>query len=101
MTGLERGKPELIAAGLHDILVEPRRAALVPGFPQVQRAALAGGALGASFSGAGPSVFAWFTDELSARRGARAMTEAFAKHSGLASDRNLAPVAGPRAEVLE
>lgn len=101
LTGLERGEPELIAAGLHDILVEPRRAALVPGFPQVQRAALAGGALGASFSGAGPSVFAWFTDELSARRGARAMTEAFAKHSGLASDRHLAPVAGPRAEVLE
>ncbi len=42
-----------------DILVEPQRAHLVPQFSAVKRAAMAAGALGCSFDGSGPSVFAW------------------------------------------
>ena len=53
-------------AGLHDHLVEPRRASLIPGFAGVKQAALDAGAMGASISGAGPSVFAWFEDRASA-----------------------------------
>ncbi len=43
---------------LRDLLAEPWRADLVPGFREAQRAALEAGALGASLSGAGPAVFA-------------------------------------------
>jgi homoserine kinase len=50
---------ELISRSLTDIIVEPHRRRLVPGFREVQRAALAAGALGCSLSGSGPSVFAW------------------------------------------
>lgn len=50
---------ELIRAGLEDILVEPQRERLLPILPAVRRAALEAGALGCSFSGSGPSVFAW------------------------------------------
>jgi len=48
----------LLRETLRDLLAEPHRAALVPGFRAVQSAALAAGALGCSLSGAGPSVFA-------------------------------------------
>ncbi len=48
----------LLRVTLRDALAEPHRAALVPGFREVQRAALAAGALGCTLSGAGPAVFA-------------------------------------------
>jgi len=50
-----RGEIELLREGLHDVLVEPRRAALVPGFASVRAALRDAGALGGSLSGAGPS----------------------------------------------
>tara|TARA_R110000868_G_scaffold161496_8_gene392000 strand:+ start:2814 stop:3758 length:945 start_codon:yes stop_codon:yes gene_type:complete len=50
---------DLIAAGLKDVFIEPQRLPLLPELASVQAAALAAGALGCSFSGSGPSVFAW------------------------------------------
>ncbi len=55
---LHAGDRGLLRASLRDLLAEPHRAALVPGFRAVQAAALAAGAWGCSFSGAGPAVFA-------------------------------------------
>ncbi len=99
LTGLQRGDAELIRAGLRDVLVEPRRAALIPGFTAVQTAALDHDALGASISGAGPSVFAWFVSADAARAAAPSMQQAFAD-AGFASRAYVSPVAGPRAELL-
>jgi homoserine kinase len=48
----------LLRATLRDLLAEPWRADLVPGFREAQRGALAAGALGCSLSGSGPAVFA-------------------------------------------
>jgi homoserine kinase len=50
---------DLIRAGLRDIFIEPQRLPLLPELAEVQRVALQAGALGCSFSGSGPSVFAW------------------------------------------
>ncbi|MDQ1348197.1 MAG: bifunctional aspartokinase / homoserine dehydrogenase 1 [Acidobacteriota bacterium] len=55
---LHTGDRHLLRVTLRDSLAEPHRAALVPGFRDVQRAALAAGALGCTLSGAGPAVFA-------------------------------------------
>jgi homoserine kinase len=55
---LEREDRELLRRSLRDLMVEPARAPLVRGFAGVQEAALKAGAWGASFSGAGPAVFA-------------------------------------------
>jgi homoserine kinase len=99
LTGLARGDRELVAAGLRDVLVEPRRAALIPGFAGVQAAALAHGALGASISGAGPSVFGWFDHAAQATDAAAAMQAAFAD-AGLGSDAYVSPINGPRAELV-
>ena len=49
----------LIAASLEDVLIEPQRKRLIPGFQDVKDAAMAHGALGCSISGAGPAMFAW------------------------------------------
>jgi homoserine kinase len=49
---------ELLRACLRDLLAEPHRAALVPGFREVQAAGLAAGAWGCGLSGGGPAVFA-------------------------------------------
>jgi homoserine kinase len=89
----------LIRDGLQDVLVEPRRAALVPGFAAVKSAALDHRAIGASLSGAGPSVFAWFESEGEARAAAPAMQAAFAG-AGFDSRAYVSPVNGPRAEVI-
>lgn len=99
LTGLQRGDAALIRAGLNDVLVEPRRAPLIPGFADVKAAALAHDALGASISGAGPSVFAWFASKAQAEAAAPAMRAAFVA-AGYDARAYVSPVAAPRAEVL-
>jgi homoserine kinase len=50
---------DLLRESFEDVVIEPQRAALIPGFSNVRRAAMSAGALGCSISGAGPTVFAW------------------------------------------
>ncbi len=42
---------------LNDLIIEPQRAKLIPGFMDIKRLGLDAGALGCSISGAGPSIF--------------------------------------------
>ena len=49
---------DMIHASLDDVVIEPQRQALIPGFPEVRKASMAAGALGCSISGAGPTMFA-------------------------------------------
>jgi homoserine kinase len=93
-----RGDIDLLRGSLDDVLIEPRRSALIPHFALVKRAALDAGALGASISGAGPSVFAWCEDEAVASAAASGMRRAFAD-GGIACDAWISPVAGPASEV--
>jgi homoserine kinase len=50
---------EMIRASFEDVVIEPQRQSLIPGFPEVRRASMEAGALGCSISGAGPTMFAW------------------------------------------
>jgi homoserine kinase len=58
IAGLLTGDYDLIARSLSDVVIEPVRSILIPGFHKVKEAALAAGALGCSISGSGPSIFA-------------------------------------------
>lgn len=100
LSGCWRGDPDLVRAGLRDVLVEPRRAPLIVGFHAVQKAALDGGAMGASIAGAGPSVFAWFETRAAANAAATSMQHAF-RDAGFDSEAYMSPINGPRAELLE
>lgn len=99
IVGLFTSNLDALRAGLRDVLVEPRRAHLIPGFAEVKKAALDSGALGASISGGGPSVFAWFENRAGASAATAAMQAAFAP-AGLKSDVFISPVEGPAARVL-
>lgn len=69
---------DLLRASMKDLVIEPQRAALIPGFYEAKNAALAQGALGFSISGSGPSVFAWAPSKVSARCILEAVSEVFA-----------------------
>jgi len=98
LAGCYRNDVDCIRAGLRDVLVEPLRAPLVTGFASVKAAALEEGALGASISGGGPSIFAWCTRDR-ADRIARSMEQAF-RAAGVDCDAWISPVAAPAARVV-
>ncbi|MEA2311027.1 MAG: homoserine kinase, partial [Solirubrobacteraceae bacterium] len=57
--GLVRGDWDLVAEGLQDRLHQPRRSSLYPQSMALVRRARELGALGATISGAGPTVLFW------------------------------------------
>jgi homoserine kinase len=71
---------DMIRASLEDVVIEPQRQALIPGFQEVRRAAMAAGALGCSISGAGPTMFAW-VPSANASEVLDAMSREFARRS--------------------
>ena len=92
---------DLVASGLKDIFIDPQRLPLLPELAAVQAAALAEGALGCSFSGSGPSVFAWApSKDLPAVE--KAMAAAF-KAAACPANAYDAPLesAGLRAELIQ
>jgi len=59
MLGLATANQGLIARGLHDHLHQPYRARLYPRSAELRKQAAALGALGATISGAGPTILFW------------------------------------------
>ncbi|MEX0680909.1 MAG: homoserine kinase [Balneolales bacterium] len=97
IAGLSQADFPLISRSLNDIIFEPVRSLLIPGFAQVKGSAMEAGALGCSISGSGPSVFALSTSIEEARRVGLAMKLAFSELQ-LESDIYVSPVnrQGPR-----
>lgn len=90
---------DMIRDSFNDVIIEPQRASLIPGFADVKRGAMAAGALGCSISGAGPTVFAWAEVQYAeAVRGA--MVAAFTTH-GLASDQWISAIENYGARVVK
>ena len=92
VAALYRGDLELLGRTIEDRLVEPLRISLIPGYPEVKRAAVAAGALGCSISGSGPSIFALAGDDGTAGQVAAAMQQAFRDAAGLDSEAYAGPV---------
>lgn len=67
----------LIGRALKDVIAEPYRSSLIPGFYHAKQAALNAGALGCSISGAGPAVFALCKGDDIAFKVGVAMQQAF------------------------
>ena len=68
---------EMIARGIDDVIVEPARRHLVPGYDSVKQNALAAGALAVTISGAGPSMIAFLKTRRNANKVAGAMAKGF------------------------
>ena len=64
LIGMYNSDFDLIQRSLEDLIIEPQRASLIPGFFEMKQIALDQGALGFSISGAGPSMFALCNNSL-------------------------------------
>jgi len=67
----------LIGRSIQDVIVEPARKHLIPGFTKVKSNALKAGALGVTISGAGPSVIAFSKKSHNLKKIAKAMKDGF------------------------
>jgi homoserine kinase len=68
---------EMIARGIHDIIVEPARRNLIPGYVGVKKNALEAGSLAVAISGAGPSMISFLKTAKDAENVANAMAKGF------------------------
>ena len=101
IAGCFRNDIELIRESFHDCVIEPQRASLIPGFEAVKAASVEHGAIGASVSGSGPSVFAWVTSPEAATRVRYAMLEAFKRHGSVGADSWISPINQEGAKVIQ
>lgn len=84
IAGILRGDAAMLGHALDsDIIVEPVRGKLIPGFSAVKAAAKAGGAYGCTISGAGPTCVAVVANAQVGQRVAEMMADAFQKEGGL------------------
>jgi len=75
--GFMKHDTSMIGSSVRDIIVEPARQHLIPGFIQVKENALQAGALGFTISGAGPSVIAFASKTSNVKKICVAMEEGF------------------------
>jgi homoserine kinase len=96
---VESGDRALLRRCLRDVLAEPHRAPLVPGFHAAQAAALRLGALGCTLSGSGPAIFAVAESPEHGGAVAAALQEAL-REAGLASEARLCGLDHRGARIL-
>ena len=78
VAGFMKKDPKLIGDSIKDVIVEPARQHMIPGFTKVKENALKAGALGVTISGAGPSVIAFSESSADLKKISLAMSKGFA-----------------------
>src|SRR5687768_2493574 len=79
VTGFLKNDHDLIGRSLEDVIIEPVRSILIPGFDEVKRKCKEAGALGGGISGSGPSVFMLSRAEITAKDVESVMKNAYTK----------------------
>jgi homoserine kinase len=77
VVGLMKPDYGLISRSLTDVVAEPIRSVLIPGFNSIKAEAVKNGALGCGISGSGPTIFALSTDRSIADNVAKAIRQQF------------------------
>lgn len=80
VAGLMKPDYQLIGRSLKDVIAEPIRSLLIPGFYEIKEVAVKEGALGCGISGSGPTLFALSTSKTTALRVGAAMHAEFFKY---------------------
>ncbi|MGA1463453.1 MAG: homoserine kinase, partial [Steroidobacteraceae bacterium] len=99
LSGCYSNDLDMIRDAFEDVIIEPQRSQLIPGFKAVKQAAMVNRALGCSISGAGPTVFAW-CEEAYAQGIRAAMVEAFSDHN-LACDHWISAIDEQGARIVD
>ncbi len=79
MVALIKSDYELLKRSMSDLLAEPYRTQLIPGFDAIKNAAMDSGAIGCGVSGSGPSVFALCKGEATAQLVSKIIQDGFSK----------------------
>lgn len=79
VAGLLKNDLGLIGRSLEDVIIEPVRSILIPGFDEVKTKCKSAGALGGGISGSGPSIFMLSADEATARVVETVMKEVYTR----------------------
>ncbi len=79
IAGLMKPDFGLIGRSLKDVVAEPIRSLLIPGFDVIKEKAVESGALGCGISGSGPTIFALSTEKETALRTGKAIQQEFKK----------------------
>ena len=79
VTGFLKNDLDLIGRSMEDVIIEPVRSILIPGFDEVKIKCKEAGALGGGISGSGPSVFMLRKDEKTARTVETVMKEVYTR----------------------
>lgn len=66
VAGLMKNDYDLIGRSLEDVIIEPIRSILIPGFHEIKKQCKEAGAIGGGISGSGPSVFMLSSNEATA-----------------------------------
>jgi homoserine kinase len=66
VAGLLKNDLDLIGRSLEDVIIEPTRSILIPGFDEVKQSCINAGAMGGGISGSGPSIFMLSRDKQTA-----------------------------------
>ena len=77
VAGFIKKDPELIGNSIKDVIVEPARQHMIPGYEKVKQNALKAGAYGVTISGAGPSVIAFSKNSFDLKKISTAMAKGF------------------------
>ncbi len=77
VAGLMQSDYELIGRSLEDVIIEPVRSILIPGFEIIKSECKGAGAIGGGISGSGPSIFMLSKDESTANRVADVMKSVY------------------------
>lgn len=79
VAGLTKGDYALIGRSLEDVIIEPVRSILIPGFDEVKQKCAEAGALGGGISGSGPSVFMLSESQSAAKQVEKVMAEVYTR----------------------
>lgn len=77
VAGLLKKDYDLLGRSLEDVIIEPIRSILIPGFEEIKMQSKAVGALGGGISGSGPSIFMLSKDETTAQAVAEVMSNVY------------------------
>jgi homoserine kinase len=81
VAGLLQSDYSLISRSLEDVIIEPVRRVLIPGFDVIKKGCIEAGALGGGISGSGPSLFMLSKDMSTAQKVENIMKDVYTKMS--------------------
>jgi homoserine kinase len=91
IVGLMSGDLDLVGRSVHDVIAEPYRKTLIPGYIEAKKSVMDSGAIAVNISGSGPSIFAFNKNKAEAIKTGKIISSVFTS-LGINSDTYISPI---------